>query len=132
MKVKKQEEIVRELVRNVSSPPQPPHRIPCPVIVPQRRPRNKDRGCDRAYAPVLSDCGISKDVFLQFLEDWDKASKVGSLVPFRSPVRQSAPPANCVCAGFTMDRRRPSGRWHCRLRPRGHGANRGQRGASSG
>ncbi len=132
VKVKKQEEMVRELVRKAGSPPQPPHRIPCPVIIPQRRPRNKDRGFVRAYAPVLADCGISQDVFLQFLEDWDKASKVGSLVPFRSLVRQSAPPANRVCAGFSMDRRRLSGRWHCRLRPRGHRANREHRCASSG
>ncbi|KAF3392658.1 hypothetical protein F1880_008641 [Penicillium rolfsii] len=75
VKVKKEEEMVRELVRKAGSPPHPPRRIPCPVILPQRRPRNKDRGFVRAYAPVLAECGISQEVFLQFLEDWDKASK---------------------------------------------------------
>ncbi|KAJ5368945.1 uncharacterized protein N7496_008705 [Penicillium cataractarum] len=75
VKVKKEEAMVRELVRRAGTPPQPPQRIPCPVIIPQRRPRNKDRGFVRAYAPVLADCGISQEVFLQFLEDCDKASK---------------------------------------------------------
>ena len=49
----------------------------CPVIVPQRRPRDKTRGFIRAYAPVLSECGIDQTTFLQFLETMDKASKVG-------------------------------------------------------
>lgn len=80
VKVKKEEEMVRALVRRAGPPPQPAQRIPCPVIIPQRRPRNKDRGFVRAYAPVLADCGVSQGVFLQFLEDWDKASKVGSCI----------------------------------------------------
>jgi len=84
VKVKKEEEMVRSLVRKAGPPPQPVQRIPCPVIIPQRRPRQKDRGFVRAYAPVLADCGISQDVFLQFLDDWDKASKVGSSFPWRT------------------------------------------------
>ena len=54
-----------------------PNKLPCPVIVPQRRPRDKTRGFIRAYAPVLSECGIDQRTFLQFLETMDKASKVG-------------------------------------------------------
>ncbi len=54
-------------------------KLPCPVIVPQRRPRDKTRGFIRAYAPVLSECGIDQTTFLQFLETMDKASKVGRL-----------------------------------------------------
>lgn len=53
--------------------------LPCSVIVPQRRPRDKTRGFIRAYAPVLSECGIDQTTFLQFLETMDKASKVGFL-----------------------------------------------------
>ena len=56
---------------------QRPDKLPCPVIVPQRRPRDKTRGFIRAYAPVLSECGIDQTTFLQFLETMDKASKVG-------------------------------------------------------
>ena len=56
---------------------QRPCRLPCSVIVPQRRPRDKTRGFIRAYAPVLSECGIDQTTFLQFLETMDKASKVG-------------------------------------------------------
>ena len=58
---------------------QRPSKLPCPVIVPQRRPRDKTRGFIRAYAPVLSECGIDQTIFLQFLETMDKASKVGRL-----------------------------------------------------
>lgn len=71
VKVKNEEVMVRELVRKAGSHPHSPQRIPCPVIMPQRRPRNKDRGFVRAYAPVLADCRVSREVFLQFLEDWD-------------------------------------------------------------
>ncbi len=59
--------------------PQRPSGLPCSVIVPQRRPRDKTRGFVRAYAPVLSECGIDQTTFLQFLETMDKASKVGLL-----------------------------------------------------
>lgn len=75
-KVKKEEKMIGDLLRLAGPPPQPAQRIPCPVIIPQRRPRNKDRGFVRAYSPVLDDCGISQDVFLKFLKDWLAASQV--------------------------------------------------------
>lgn len=56
---------------------------PGPVIIPQRRPGNKDRGFVRAYASVLADCDISQVVFLNFLEGSFQASKViWPLTPF--------------------------------------------------
>ncbi|CAI7598469.1 unnamed protein product [Penicillium discolor] len=70
-KVKQREALARELVKMAGPPPGNPQRLPCPVIIPQRRPRNKDRGFVRAYAPVLRDCGIDQEVFLQFLEYLD-------------------------------------------------------------
>ncbi|CAK7216710.1 hypothetical protein SBRCBS47491_002920 [Sporothrix bragantina] len=72
---KKQIRMVRELVRMAGPAPTPMRRIPCPVIIPQRRPRTKARGFVRAYAPVLNDSGISQDVFLKFLKGWYLASK---------------------------------------------------------
>lgn len=75
-KVKKEEQMIRDLLRLAGPPPEPRRRIPCPVIIPQRRPRNKDRGFVRAYSPVLDDCGISQDVFLKFLKNWLAASQV--------------------------------------------------------
>jgi hypothetical protein len=77
-KLKKEEQMIRDLLRMAGPPPQPIQRIPCPVIIPQRRPRNKDRGFVRAYAPVLGDCGVGQDVFLKFLKDWLAASQVSS------------------------------------------------------
>lgn len=72
----KEDEMIQRLVRMAGPPPQSLRQIPCPVILPQRRPGQKDRGFVRAYAPVLADCGISQDVFLRFLADWEKSSKV--------------------------------------------------------
>ncbi|KAK6837464.1 hypothetical protein RU639_001461 [Aspergillus parasiticus] len=73
-KEEEKENMVRGLVQ-MAGPVQTVQRIPCPVIIPQRRPGNKDRGFVRAYAPVLADCGINQDVFLNFLEDFFQASK---------------------------------------------------------
>lgn len=50
-------------------------KLPCPVILPQRRPRDKKRGFVRAYAPVLEDCGIDQASFLDFLKTFYHASK---------------------------------------------------------
>lgn len=77
-KVKREEQMIRDIVRMAGPPPQSTQRIPCPVIIPQRRPRNKDRGFVRAYAPVLDSCGVSQDVFLKFQQDWLVASKVNT------------------------------------------------------
>ncbi|TKA71940.1 hypothetical protein B0A49_05019 [Cryomyces minteri] len=50
-------------------------RLPCPVIIPQRRPRNKKRGFVRAYAPVLAECDIDSATFMSFLKLFHQASK---------------------------------------------------------
>ena len=55
-----------------------PYELQCPVILPQRRPRDKSRGFVRAYAPVLADCGIDEVTFMQFLKAFHQASKVSS------------------------------------------------------
>lgn len=75
-KEKKREAMVRALVQ-MAGPPGSVRRLPCPVIIPQRRPGAKKRGFVRAYAPVLADCGISQDVFVKFISDFHKASQVG-------------------------------------------------------
>ncbi|KAB8226310.1 hypothetical protein BDV33DRAFT_226825 [Aspergillus novoparasiticus] len=75
VKIKKREAMVRKLVSMAGPPTHSSRRLPCPVIIPQRRPRKKDRGFVRAYAPVLADCGISQDVFMEFLEDLDQVNK---------------------------------------------------------
>lgn len=53
----------------------PRGQLPCPVIIPQRRPRDKKRGFVRAYAPVLEDCGIDQAAFLDFLKAFHQSSK---------------------------------------------------------
>lgn len=77
---------VHKLVQKfLTSHPAPTHevgRLPCPVIIPQRRPRTKGRGFVRAYAPVLADCGIDQDTFLEFLKTFHKASQVDESYSF--------------------------------------------------
>ena len=71
--------LVRKFLGTHPLPPNQPsiaRRLPCPVIIPQRRPRTKGRGFVRAYAPVLTDCGIDQATFLEFLETFHKASQV--------------------------------------------------------
>jgi len=50
-------------------------KLPCPVIIPQRRPRDKRRGFVRAYAPVLMECGIDQETFLEFLKNFHESAK---------------------------------------------------------
>ena len=77
---------VHKLVQKfLASHPAPTHavgQLPCPVIIPQRRPRTKSRGFVRAYAPVLDDCGIDQDTFLEFLKTFHKASQVHKSLGF--------------------------------------------------
>lgn len=50
--------------------------LPCPVIIPQRRPRKKARGFVHAYAPLMGECsGISQEPFLSFLDNFYKSSQ---------------------------------------------------------
>lgn len=50
-------------------------KLPLPVILPQRRPRDKKRGFVRAYAPVLEDTGIDQETFLRFLKAFHQSSQ---------------------------------------------------------
>jgi len=73
--------LVDEFIRNHAPPAYtetataPRGKLPCAVIIPQRRPRDKKRGFVRAYAPVLNDCGIDQATFLDFLKTFYAASK---------------------------------------------------------
>ncbi|KAH0162659.1 hypothetical protein KCU67_g5855, partial [Aureobasidium melanogenum] len=45
-----------------------------PVVIPQRRPKDRSRGFIRAYAPVLQDVGIDQPTWLDFLDTFQKSS----------------------------------------------------------
>lgn len=45
----------------------PPLVLPKPVLIPQRRPGNKERGFVSAYAPCLGEHGIDQQTFLKFV-----------------------------------------------------------------
>lgn len=48
-------------------------RLELPVIITQRRPKDRTRGFIRAYAPVLQDVGIDQQAFLDFIGNLNKA-----------------------------------------------------------
>jgi hypothetical protein len=48
--------------------------INLPVVLPQRRPKDRTRGFIRAYAPELESCGIDQAMFLDFLQTFSLAS----------------------------------------------------------
>ncbi|KAI0867404.1 hypothetical protein GGS24DRAFT_495367 [Hypoxylon argillaceum] len=52
----------------------PRGRLRYPVILPQRRPKMRQRGFIRAYAPALLDCGIDQPTFMAFLDELDKST----------------------------------------------------------
>ncbi|KAI5263420.1 hypothetical protein E4T47_09025 [Aureobasidium subglaciale] len=45
-----------------------------PVVLPQRRPRDRSRGFIRAYAPMLQDVSIDQTTWLDFLDTLQKSS----------------------------------------------------------
>lgn len=51
----------------------PRAQLSVPVVLPQRRPKNRTRGFIRAYAPALGDCGIDQAMFIDFLATAEKA-----------------------------------------------------------
>ena len=74
-------------------------RLPCPVILPQRRPRDKTRGFVRAYAPVLEDCGVDQATFLGFLKTFHDASKAS---PWLNVVNAAAMGAGMAPSAIAM------------------------------
>lgn len=79
-KVKEREAMTRQLV-GMAGPPPPQltsnqHPLACPVIIPQRRAKQRNRGFAPAYAPCLNDCGISEQTFLQFIQHLNTVNRV--------------------------------------------------------
>lgn len=53
--------------------PSVPKPLPEPVVIPQRRPGNKERGFVKAYAPGLERHGIDQQTFLKFVDESNEA-----------------------------------------------------------
>lgn len=48
-------------------------KLALPVILPQRRPKDRGRGFVRAYAPVLEDVGINQETFMDLIDSFNKS-----------------------------------------------------------
>jgi hypothetical protein len=72
--------LIREVLSKAGPVPARRVKLPVPVVVPQRRPRSKNRGFVHAYAPVLAEHGIDQDAFLTFTKNFSKAAQVRSLL----------------------------------------------------
>ena len=53
----------------------PAPKLSKPVVIPQRRPGNKERGFVKAYAPDLDAFGIDQESFLAFIRAVNKAAQ---------------------------------------------------------
>lgn len=89
--------LVQKFLASHPAPTRGTARLPCPVIIPQRRPRTKSRGFVRAYAPVLDDCGIDQDAFLEFLKIFHEASQVSRHSPLPMILVLRAPMSKPRC-----------------------------------
>lgn len=61
-------------IREHGSTPITGQRLEMPVILAQRRPKNRSRGFVRGYAPILEDVGIDEATWLDFLDKFDAAT----------------------------------------------------------
>ena len=69
-------------------------RLQYPVVLPQRRPKDRSRGFIRAYAPVLEPCGINQAEWLAFLDTFQKVRPIhGSRLSTSLPLL----PQPCQC-----------------------------------
>ncbi|CAD6583566.1 MAG: hypothetical protein ASARMPREDX12_001304 [Alectoria sarmentosa] len=71
--------------------------LPLPVILPQRRPKDRTRGFIRAYAPELEMRGIDQAMFLDFLQTFEKASEAN---PWINAINLAGIAASFIPDGF--------------------------------
>ncbi|CAG7558294.1 unnamed protein product [Fusarium equiseti] len=67
-------DLVTIFIREHGSTPITGQRLEMPVILAQRRPKNRSRGFVRGYAPILEDVGIDEATWLDFLDKFDAAT----------------------------------------------------------
>ncbi|KAH0351854.1 hypothetical protein KCU81_g2108, partial [Aureobasidium melanogenum] len=58
-----------------AEPPLPREKLPFPIIIPQRRPKDRSRGLVRAYPPILESRGIDQTTFIDFIETFNKSTQ---------------------------------------------------------
>jgi hypothetical protein len=58
-----------------SIPPPTRQTLPFPIIIPQRRPKDRSRGIITAYPPILSTRSIDQTTFLDFLSTFNKSTQ---------------------------------------------------------
>lgn len=74
------ESMTNVLIAQFPAPPTSMPRLPLPVILPQRRPGDKQRGFVHAYAPMLAGHNIDESSFLSFLTTFHKATQASPVL----------------------------------------------------
>ena len=74
------ESMTNVLVARFPAPPTDNPQLPLPIILPQRRPGDKQRGFVHAYAPVLAAHNIDESSFLSFLTTFHKATQASPVL----------------------------------------------------
>ena len=74
------EKVITAFTQRYPPPPSPGAPLSAPVVLPQRRPKQRARGFIRAYAPALEVCGIGQAEFLDFLAVFERTSQASPLI----------------------------------------------------
>jgi len=71
------------------------------VLLPQRRIKSQHKGFVRAYAPVLGECGIDQDTWLEFLDGFEKSISKNSWFHVTNAAILLAGTASAVTMGIS-------------------------------
>ena len=72
--------MVNTILGKCPAPPITTSKLSKPVILPQRRPGNKQRGFVHAYAPDLASKGIDETTFLAFIDTFRRATSASPIL----------------------------------------------------
>ncbi|KAF4976652.1 hypothetical protein FZEAL_6714 [Fusarium zealandicum] len=93
------EELIANFIRGHVALNQHNARLELPVILAQRRPKDRTRGFVRAYAPSLENVGIDQTTWLDFLDTFEKSSRAS---PWIQAINLANIPAMFVPIGASM------------------------------
>lgn len=80
-------------------------KLPAPILLPQRRPKDRNRGFIRAYAPDLAPFGIDQATFIEFLNTAEKGYRAHrwlQAINLAALVGHAIPSVAAIAAGIAI------------------------------